>query len=90
MKALSIEDHRKETRESEGEPVAELVTIPFGDDPTWTMQIDSHLTIDCKDRLMTFLRANEYVFASSALDMLGILFDIIIHKLNVNSDYRLV
>ena len=62
--------------------------IPLGDDPKRIVQIDVNLKPSLREKLIKFLWANADVFAWSASDMPGIPIDVIIHKLNIDPNFK--
>jgi hypothetical protein len=72
-----------------GEPVEGLKEFEIGD-PGKKVRIGSQLPQLVKEDLVAFLRRNSDVFAWSHEDMPGINPSVIVHKLNVDPNHRLV
>lgn len=53
-------------------------------DPSWKTQIGMKLSSKERQELITFLRANKYVFAWTSVDMPGIPTSIAMHRLSTN------
>ncbi|KAL5546086.1 hypothetical protein UlMin_005773 [Ulmus minor] len=82
-------DPREPVAEQHGEPVEELTEVPlFDDEPEKTCKIGSALTGKFKEDLVTFLREHRDVFAWSHEDMHGIDPDVIVHRLNIDPNFK--
>lgn len=74
-----------------GKKLAEqLISILLGDNLDKAIQIGSLLDLEVREWLIIFFRANADIFAWIAIDMLGILADVIVHKLSMDPYYLLV
>ena len=83
LQAMSIEEHRMMT-----EPVEKLEEV-FLDDSNHERitKIRTLTSLAVRQALMTFLRSNRDVFASSHKDMPGIDLSIMVHRLNVSPSF---
>ncbi|KAL5575126.1 hypothetical protein UlMin_016825 [Ulmus minor] len=82
-------DPREPIAEQHGEPVEELTEVPlFDDEPEKTCKIGSALTGQFKEDLIIFLREHRDVFTWSHEDMLGIDPNIIVHRLNIDPNFK--
>ncbi|KAL5551303.1 hypothetical protein UlMin_001479 [Ulmus minor] len=82
-------DPREPVAEQHGEPVEELTKVPlFDDEPEKTCKIGSALTGQFKEDLIIFLREHRDVFAWSHEDMPGIDPNIIVHRLNIDPNFK--
>ncbi|KAL5538565.1 hypothetical protein UlMin_045432 [Ulmus minor] len=82
-------DPREPVAEQHGEPVEKLTEVPlFDDEPEKTCKIGSVLTGQFKEDLVTFLREHRDVFAWSHEDMPGIDPDVIVHRLNIDPNFK--
>ena len=82
-------DPREPIVEQHGEPVEELTEVPlFDNEPGKTCKIGSALTGQFKEDLITFLREHHNVFAWSHEDMLGIDPNAIVHRLNIDPNFK--
>ena len=79
-------DHREP--EQRAEPAEELLSFSLKDDPNRCIQIGSLLSEEERSRLLTFLRHNADIFAWAASDMTGIPSEVIIHKLNLDPNFK--
>ena len=79
-------DHRES--EQRAEPVEELLSFPLKDGPSWCIQIGSLLSEKEQGRLLTFLRHNADIFAWAASDMTRIPSEVIVHKLNIDPNFK--
>lgn len=53
-------------------------------DLAWKMQVEIKLNSKDREELITFLRANKYVFAWTSIYMPGIPTSIVMHRLSIN------
>ncbi|KAL5552836.1 hypothetical protein UlMin_040237 [Ulmus minor] len=82
-------DPREPVAEQHGEPVEELTEVPlFDDEPEKTCKIGSALTGQFKEDLIIFLREHRDVFAWSHEDMPGIDPNVIVHRLNIDPNFK--
>ena len=90
-KALSFEimDSRDEGKTLRVEAIEELLLIALYDRSLEKqVMVSSRLNPQDMDTLTTTLRQNADIFAWSTADMLGISLEVIVHRLNVSSNYR--
>ncbi|KAL5545054.1 hypothetical protein UlMin_008838 [Ulmus minor] len=82
-------DPREPVAEQHGEPIEELTEVPlFDDEPEKTCKIGSALTGQFKEDLIIFLREHRDVFAWSHEDMPGIDPNVIVHRLNIDPNFK--
>ncbi|KAL5565596.1 hypothetical protein UlMin_028760 [Ulmus minor] len=82
-------DPREPVAGQHGEPVEELTEVPlFDDEPEKTCKIGSALTGQFKEDLIIFLREHRDVFAWSYEDMPGIDPNVIVHRLNIDPNFK--
>ncbi|KAL5573490.1 hypothetical protein UlMin_023087 [Ulmus minor] len=82
-------DPREPVAEQHGEPVEELTEVPFFDDePEKICKIGSALTGQFKEDLIIFLKEHRDVFAWSHEDMPGIDPNVIVHRLNIDPNFK--
>ncbi|KAL5576345.1 hypothetical protein UlMin_018044 [Ulmus minor] len=82
-------DPREPVAEQHGEPVEELTEVLlFDDEPEKTCKIGSALTGQFKEDLIIFLREHRDVFAWSHEDMPGIDPSVIVHRLNIDPNFK--
>ncbi|XP_058080632.1 uncharacterized protein LOC131228782 [Magnolia sinica] len=75
----------------ESSPMEDLLTFPLdGVNPTRTVQLRSSLSAEQWDQMLNFLRQHKDVFAWSHQDMSGIASEVMVHKLNVDLEHKLV
>ena len=77
-----------EIEKIQGESTKLLIIVPLDGDPKRIVQIGARLNTDLKKKLISFLQKNTDIFAWSASNMLEILADIIMHKLNIDPKYK--
>ena len=84
-------DPREPIAEQHREPVEELTEVPLFDDELGkTCKIGSALIGKFKEDLITFLREHHDVFVWSHEDMHGIDPSIIVHRLNIDPNFKRV
>ena len=85
---VDISNVLDEVGKIQGESAEKLEVILLGDDPKKIVQIGVNLKPGLRDKMIKFLRANADIFAWSNSDMPDIPVDVIIHKLNVDTNFR--
>ena len=88
MKELEFKTSEFPTRAKLAEELEKVVLSPKN--PSKVLQIVTSLTQEIRTSLFEFLRNNINVFAWSYDDMSGIDPNIIVHQLNVDSNFKLV
>ncbi|XP_077230166.1 uncharacterized protein LOC143863373 [Tasmannia lanceolata] len=87
--AIGSEDPRERAQTVRDEPIKELDSIPIYEDyPGKEVRIGSLLTGMLRTQLISFVKANESVFAWSTSDMPGISPEVAVHKLSVNPTHK--
>ncbi|XP_073117116.1 uncharacterized protein [Elaeis guineensis] len=66
-----------------GEPAEQLISIPMAKNPEQVIWVGSQLSDPERQQLIELLKANADIFAWSAVDMSGILPEIMTHRLNI-------
>ena len=87
---VDIPNPLDEVRKVRDELTKKLEAIPLGDDPKKMIQIGVNFKSGLKERPIKFLRANTDVCAQSTSDMLDIPTNMIIHKLNMDPNFKLI
>ncbi|KAL5546702.1 hypothetical protein UlMin_006389 [Ulmus minor] len=87
----SREIYEVANRSTQVQGIKKLTEVPlFDDEPGKTCKIGSALTGQFKEDLITFLREHRDVFAWSHEDMPGIDPSIIVHRLNIDPNFKLI
>ncbi|XP_058076372.1 uncharacterized protein LOC131224953 [Magnolia sinica] len=85
---VNVLDPRAPVKDSS---TGDLVTVPLEEaDPSKIVPLGSSLNFEQRSQMLAFLQQHKDVFAWSHEDMLGISPDVIVHRLNVDLDHRLV
>lgn len=77
-------DPRKDPKDDSLTPIGELKKVQISVENFQVMQIGSRITHEEETNITKVLRDNIDLFAWKPLDMLGIDFDIVCHKLSIN------
>ena len=85
---VDVLDLLDELENVRGKPVEKFEIIFLEDNPKKIVQISVNLKSSLRDKIIKFLWANTDVFAWLVSDMPDIPTDVIIHKLNVDPNFR--
>ena len=89
VKKIDELDPRKPVAEQHEKSIEELTEVPFFDDELGkTCKIGSALIGKFKENLITFLREHREIFAWSHEDMPGINPSVIVHRLNIDPNFK--